>query len=112
MKKTDRILKLFCNYIIDNEIELNDPDEEDFGQCVSEISLSDVLDGTNIDVKKVTVEELGCLLLSEFSVYKDNKPDDEEEFDDETSSNYYGEIFSTALQVGWKDVVIQIWDGY
>lgn len=115
MKKTDRILKLFCNYIIDNKVKLNDPEEDDCGQCVAEVNLSKVLEGTNIDVKKVTVEELSCLLLNNFSVCKDNKPiydEDEDEMDEKVASNSYGEIFGTDLQVYWNDVIIQIWDGY
>lgn len=116
MKKTDRILKLFCNYIIDNKVKLNDPEEDDYGQCVSEVSLAEMLKGTNIDVKKVTVEELSCLLLNNFSVCKDNKPDyrgySEEEKEYERPRNYYGEIFGTNVQVYWNDAIIQIWDGY
>ena len=116
MKKTVRILKLFCNYIIDNKVKLNDPEEDDFGQCVAEVSLSKVLEGSNIDVKKVTVEELSCLLLNNFNVCKDNKPDfrgySEEEKEYENPRNYYGEIFGTSVQVYCNNVIIQIWAGF
>lgn len=102
MKKSERILRAFCNYIINNKVKINDLEEDETGQCVAEIKLSDVLKDTNIDYKKVTVEELGCLNLFQFGVHKNNNEE----------LKYYGEICYTNVLVAYGDVIIQIWDGF
>lgn len=102
MRKSERILKAFCNYLIDNKVVLNDSDEDYFGQNVANVYLSDVLKDTDIDVMKLTVKDIGCLNLSEFEVYRDNHED---------YGAFYGEVFSTAVYVSDDDVVVAIWDG-
>lgn len=105
MKKSERLLKLFCNYIIDNKVCINDTEESDFGQNVANVELSKVLKGTNIDVRKLTVDDLSLLTLFNFEVFKDNKPS-------ETDEHYYGEICYTVVCATPNDVIIQIFDGF
>lgn len=43
MTKIESIAKKLDKYIIDNNICLNDPDDDDFGQCVATFQLSKVI---------------------------------------------------------------------
>jgi len=102
MTKGERIVRIFCNYVIDHKVKLNDPEEDDYGQCVSELELSEVLKGTNIKMENVTINDLALLATFRGDVCRNN---DENE-------KYYGEIFNLVLIVVENDIRIEIWDGF
>ena len=103
MTKAERIVRYFCNYVIEHKVQINDPEEEDFGQCVSTIKLSKILKDTNIKVESLSVQDLAPLSKFSGNVFRNN---------DEKSGEYYGEICFVRTIVMDGDVLIEIWDGY
>ena len=102
MTKAERIIRIFCNYVIDHKVKLNDPEEDDYGQCVSELELSEILKGTNIKMENVTINDLALLANFRGAVYRDN----------DENGKYYGELFYLVLIVVENDIRIEIWDGF
>lgn len=101
MTKIESIAKKLDKYIIDNNISLNDPDEDDFGQCVATFQLSKVI-GLEA-VGKLTVSDMWelCSMMSGREVSYRNKR--------------YGYLFGIALKMSecsQYDLDVEIWDGY
>lgn len=112
MKKPERLLRLFCNYIIANKIRLNDPDEPDCGQVVATIKLSEILKGSNIKFENLTIGEVleFSSHLYDLEIYPDNKRKE----DKRTGyyKNYYGTLFGVEMKIYDNDIIFDIWDGF
>lgn len=101
MSKVESIAKKLDKYIINNEIRLNDPDEDEYGQCVASFPLSAAI-GSDA-VGKLTVSDMWdlCGIMSDREVSYRNR--------------YYGHLFAIGLKMSDSsqyDLDVEIWDGY
>jgi hypothetical protein len=93
-------------YIVKNNLPLNDPDEDEDGTCVSSFWLSEALaDDPELAAKayKLRGKKLRELagLFQERTIYIDPE-----------AEISYGEVFFIDFGLSRDDIQIQIWDGY
>ena len=93
-------------YIVKNDLPLNDPDEDENGQCVSSFMLADALVDDEVlaaRAAKLTRGQLRtlCGMFMERTVWIDEEADFS-----------YGEVFFLDLVRTPDGIRVEIWDGY
>lgn len=100
MSKIESIAKKLDKYIIENQIRLNDPDEDDYGQCVASFPLSAAI-GSDA-VRRLTVNDMWslCGTMANREISYRNR--------------YYGHLFAIGLKMSESpyDLDVEIWDGF
>lgn len=101
MTKIKLLAKRLDKYIIDNGIRLNDPDEDEYGQCVATFPLSAAI-GSDA-VRRFTVSDMWdlCGIMTDREVSYRN--------------HYYGHLFAIGLKMSDSskyDLDVEIWDGF
>ena len=102
----ERIADKMDEYIVKNQLDLFDPDEDENGQCVSSFMLADALEGDEelaakaLTLSKGKMRSLAAMFMERI-IWIDQEAD-----------IAYGEVFMIDLEKTASGIRIDIWDGW